>query len=148
MSMNKSWFPKALLFFILMFGAINAFAEHYFLYWRLLWLDMPMHFLGGIWIGLTILWVYYLSGKFKNIPENHRRISYVCIIAGTMALIMGIFWEIFELNRISTIAFKKFNGFNDTISDVLFAIGGALFSARYFINKEYYKKKEDNILEN
>jgi len=144
--MNKSWFPKVLLLFIIMIGITNAFAEYYFLYWRFLWLDMPMHFLGGVWIGLAILWFYYLSGQFKNIPESHRRISCACLIAGTTAIIIGIFWEIFELNRVSIISFKKFNGFNDTISDILFAIAGALFSARYFIGKEYYKKQEHNIL--
>lgn len=107
-----------------------------------------MHFLGGIWIGFSVLWVYYFSGKFKKIPENHRQISFVCFLAGITALIVGVFWEIFEFNRASLMAFKKFNGFNDTVSDILFAVAGALFSARYFIGKEYYKKQEHNILEN
>lgn len=146
--MNKLCFPKVLLFFIIMIGVANALAEYFFLYWRLPWLDVPMHFLGGIWIGLTVLWLYYLSAKFKNIPENHRKAAYVYFLAGIVALVIGIFWEIFEFNLIFFITFNEFNGFYDTAGDILFAVIGAIFSAKYFVSKEHYKKQENKILNN
>ena len=146
--MNKQSFPKALLLFIVIIAVANAFAEHFFLYWRLPWLDMVMHFLGGIWIGLTVLWIYYLSDKFKDIPENRRKASYVYLLAGIVTLVIGIFWEIFEFNIDFFITFNEFNGFYDTISDILFAVGGAILSVRYFVYKEYYKKQENKILDN
>lgn len=144
--MNKQWFPKILLFFIIMIGVVNAVAEHSFLYWRWSWLDMLMHFLGGVWVGLAILWIYYLSGKFKNIPENRKCISYVYILAGTVALVIGVFWEIFEFSLDLFVTFNEFNGFYDTASDILFALIGAIIAAKYFIDKGYYKGSEHNIL--
>ena len=146
--MNKSWFPKVLLLFIIMMGVANALAEHFFLYWRLPWLDMLMHFLGGVWIGLSVLWIYYLSGKFKNIPEDHRKATYVYFLAGIVALVIGIFWEIFEFNLIFFITFDEFNGFYDTAGDIILAVIGALLATRYFVGKEYYKKQENKILNN
>ena len=146
--MNKPWFPKVLLLFIIMIGVVNALAEHFFLYWRFPWLDMTMHFLGGVWIGLSVLWVYYLSGKFKDIPENHRRISYLYILAGTVTVVIGIFWEIFEFSLDFLIVFDEFNGFYDTAGDLIFAVIGAIFSAKYFVGKEYYKKQENKVLNN
>ena len=146
--MNKQQIPKVLLLFIIMIGVANALADHFFLYWRLPWLDMLMHFLGGVWIGLAILWIYYLSGKFKNIPENRRRISYIYFFAGTAAMIIGIFWEIFEFSLDFFVVFNEFNGFYDTASDILLAVIGALFAAKYFVSKEYYKKEENKILNN
>ena len=146
--MKEQWFPKILLLFITMIAVANALAEHFFLYWRLPWLDMLMHFLGGIWIGLSTLWIYYLSCKFKNIPENRRRVSYVYILAGTVAGVIGIFWEIFEFSLDFFVVFNEFNGFYDTASDILLAVMGALLATRYFVNKEYYKKREYNIENN
>ena len=140
--MKEQWFPKVLLLFIIMMGVANAFAEHFFLYWRFPWLDMIMHFLGGVWIGLSVLWVYYLSGKFKDIPENRRRISYIYILAGTVTVIIGVFWEIFEFSLDFFVTFNEFNGFYDTASDILLAVIGAIFSAKYFVSKECYKNKE------
>lgn len=146
--MNKQQIPKVLLLSIIMIGVANALAEHFFLYWRLPWLDMLMHFFGGVWIALTILWVYYLSGKFKNIPENRRHITYVYILAGTVAGVIGVLWEVFEFSLDLFITFNEFNGLYDTASDILLAVIGALFAAKYFIHKEYYKKQENKILDN
>ncbi len=146
--MNKPWFSKVLLFSIIMIGVANALAEHFFLYWRWSWLDMFMHFFGGVWIGIMILWIYYLSGKFKNIPENRRRASYVYILAGTVAMIIGVFWEIFEFSLDFFITFNEFNGFYDTANDILFAIIGAFLAAKYFVDKGCYKKQKNKILNN
>ncbi len=144
--MNKSRFPNFLLLFIVMIGVANAFANHFYLYWKISWLDMLMHFLGGIWIGLAILWMYYLSGKFKDIPENRRRVSYVYILAITVTAVIGIFWEIFEFNLDFFIVFNEFNGFYDTASDILLALIGAIIVAKYFVHRGYYKKSGNNIL--
>ena len=146
--MNKQQIPKILLLSIIMIGVVNAFADHFYLYWKISWLDMLMHFLGGAWIGLTILWIYYLSGKFKNIPENRRRVSYVYILAGIVTATIGILWEVFEFSLDFFVTFNEFNGFYDTTSDILLALIGAIVVAKYFISKEYYKKQKNKILDN
>lgn len=139
--MDKSWFSKILLLFIIMIGVANALAVHFFLYWKLLWLDIPMHFLGGVWIGLTVLWLYYLSGRFKDIPENRRRVPYVYGLTGAVTAVLGMFWELFEFSLDVLISFNEFNGFCDTASDIILAVIGALLVAKYFISKEYYKEQ-------
>lgn len=136
--MNKQWFPKILLVFIVMIGLVNVLAAQFYLYWRFLWLDMPMHFLGGVWIGFAVLWIYYLSGRFKDIPENRRYVLYVYSLAGAVAVVIGVFWELFEFSVDVFVSFNEFNGFQDTISDLVFATIGALFAAKYFIYKGYY----------
>ena len=140
--MSKRWFPKILLFFIITIGVVNALAAHFFLYWKLPWLDIPMHFLGGAWIGLMILWVYYLSGKFKDVPENRRSIPYIYGLTVTITMIIGILWEIFEFSLDLFIVFGEFNGFYDTISDLIFAIVGTIIATKYFISREYYKEQK------
>ena len=146
--MNKQHLPKILLLFVVIIGVANAFATQFFLYWRLPWLDMLMHFLGGIWIGLVVLWVYYLSGKFKNIPENRRCVSYVYGLAAIVTMVTSVFWELFEFSLDVKVAFNEFNGFYDTASDIIIAVFGALVAARYFVCKSYYKEHEHNSLDN
>lgn len=109
----------ALLFCILSIIAIahTIFSEFY-LYWKYLWLDIPMHTLGGIAcaLGFSIL-------PFFNIilPSRYTSIyGYVGFAFG-----IGIVWEIFEFSAgISVIE----HGFVfDTIKDLCMdSIGGVL----------------------
>jgi hypothetical protein len=85
---------------------------------------MFMHFLGGAWAGLALIWFFRL--------EELSSKSILKIILGV--LLIGVFWEIFEIivNRITTE-----NLFNvlDTASDIFFDLAGGLLAIFYFLKR-------------
>ena len=66
-------------------------------YSLLLWLDIPMHFLGGFWLSLVFIWLFTL--KEREISEtllDKRNFKFIAqVLFGV--LIVGIMWEIFEI---------------------------------------------------
>ena len=117
------------MFLLIVFISImNALAFMFSWYWRVPWLDMPMHFLGGLWVGSVALWFYSQSirGKLYSI-------FFVSIGA---VLIVGGLWEMFEFSADSLISFSEQNKAIDTASDIMFDIIGGITSAVYFILKK------------
>ncbi len=85
---------------------------------------MPMHFLGGFWLGLAFLWL---------IPIDEPSLSKVFkIIIGV--LIIGIFWELFEIGVNDILAKSPFD-MVDTVSDLFFDISGGFASMIYFFTR-------------
>jgi len=92
-----------------------------------------MHFLGGLWIGLAIIWFFRvndISPKFI-----------LKIILGV--LLIGFLWEVFEV--IIDEIFSK-NSFNvlDTISDIFLDLSGGCLAVLYF-TKKIMPNKENTI---
>ncbi|MCK5095952.1 MAG: hypothetical protein KAR24_01215 [Candidatus Pacebacteria bacterium] len=139
--MKRKWiFLFLCVIFVTVFW-INAFALKNFLYWELPWLDIPMHFLGGFWLGLSALWLYYLSGFYKKISDEHRKKGYVWLLALTSALVLGSVWEIYEFGM--DIIADKTDRYDalDTLSDLFFdAVGGTL-ATFMFITGNSHKKE-------
>ncbi|HYE23519.1 MAG TPA: hypothetical protein VEA92_03725 [Candidatus Paceibacterota bacterium] len=84
----------------------NALTEY--LYWQYVWLDVPVHFLGGLALAMLAI------GLLKNF---HPR-SFLVLMTG---VIVG--WELFEL-MIQTS--REANFFFDTALDLLMGSLGAL----------------------
>ena len=53
-----------------------------------------MHFLGGVFVGLLVLWLQFLSGYFGTpaLPSS-RKVFSVMLVA---VLAVGVGWEVFE----------------------------------------------------
>lgn len=68
---------------------VHNVALKFYLYWTYLWLDIPIHVLGGVCValGISVLPLFRVS-----VPMWIER------MAGTLfvVLIVGILWEIFE----------------------------------------------------
>lgn len=82
---------------------------------------MPMHFMGGFFIGL--LWMFVFPPKdlsFKSILK---------IILGV--LFIGILWEVFEVFLNNYTVQNPFDMI-DTLSDIFFDFVGGIFSFFYF----------------
>lgn len=67
---------KSRLFFAAMAVLCTTFAAHVYahyqiLYWNVWWLDIPMHFSGGIGVGFLGLWYAAWRGY---LPENSRKV--------------------------------------------------------------------------
>lgn len=132
-----TWFIFILLWFIVI---VNGLALYFSWYWHLLWLDIPMHFFGGLLVGLTALWVAYISQKIK-ISDNYRTPNKVILIAFIATVVIGSLWEVFEFSVDTILVIAPTYDIPDTMSDIVFDIIGALVASVIFINWELYKKK-------
>jgi len=121
-----------LTFLILFIFFVNFVAMKFYWYSSLWWLDMPVHFLGGFWLALASIWLFSLADKsFRSIFK---------IIS--LVLLVGIFWEIFEIMVNESISRNPFN-ILDTVSDLTFDLAGGLSAIFYFLKKSVPAKEID-----
>lgn len=95
----------------------HMLATTFFLYWTYLWLDIPMHALGGMVVALGFLTVFsaYARGAFQK----------SVLVTLSVVLGVGVLWEVFELT--SAITGPEAGYVQDTIADfVMSLIGGFL----------------------
>jgi hypothetical protein len=111
----------SLILFIFILILITLKLHWFFTIW---WFDMPVHFLGGFWVGLVFIW--FLK------PGDLSFSTVAKIILGF--LLIGLSWEIFEILVDKAIAQNPFNVL-DTLSDICFGLAGTLFSVLYFFKK-------------
>ena len=106
-----------LMFFIFGFHLFGSSLHWDYTTW---WFDMILHFLGGFWVGLFFLYVFYVR---KAILQP---LSYVVIFV----LLIGLLWELFEFyanNYIGTYPFDII----DTTSDMFLDIFGGFCAILY-----------------
>lgn len=118
---------------------LHLFASYYFWYQDYPWFDIPMHFLGGIWTALIL--IYILCVKYELFePSSHLWVN-VALITGLVVL-TGSFWEFYEY--ISATVFPRLSVFfvghsgslPDTLGDLWNDIlGGLIVSVFYFRKK-------------
>lgn len=125
--MDRKKLSTYLAFLILFIFAINYVAMKFYWYSAIWYFDMPMHFLGGFWLGLALIW-------FFSVREFSPK-SILKIILG--ALLIGILWELFEILIDKSIAQNPFN-ILDTISDMCFDLAGGGLSIIYFFKRIVY----------
>ena len=66
----------------------HVVATLYALYWHYIWLDLPVHFMGGMWAALVFAWIALLrSWKYAD--------SFAVTLVFVLAV--SIAWELFEL---------------------------------------------------
>lgn len=85
---------------------------------------MPMHFMGGLWLGLSFIWLF-----------STKEVSAMSVISIILCiLVVGVIWEVFELYFINHIAQNPFN-LLDTLSDLFFDLAGGFFALVYLARK-------------
>lgn len=117
--MTSEKFLTRLVFLIFFIFFVNLLALKFYWYSSIWYIDMPMHFLGGMWTGLLLTWLL----KPKEISLK----SIFFIISGVF--FVGVFWELFEIGlglKITNI---------DTISDIFFDLSGGFFAVTYYWKK-------------
>lgn len=110
-----------LIFFILI---VNFLANTFYWYYSIWYFDMPMHFLGGFWVGLAIF--YFFPFPDKSIGPVFKILLLIFFI--------GIGWEVFELFFNNYLAQIPFNAL-DTASDIFFDLTGGLCAILYLWKK-------------
>ncbi len=131
--MKDKLFKRAAFLGLFIF-TVNLLAMKFFWYYSIWWFDMPMHFLGGIFIGLLSLSVY-MSYFIKE--ETVLTLGKIFWIAFISALIVGVAWELFEFSLDTFITFKV-HYLPDTLSDLCFDMTGAMTAALYYL---YFGRK-------
>jgi hypothetical protein len=122
-----------LVLLIIVIFLLNYLAMKFHWYLSVWYLDMPMHFLGGFWLGLVMIWLL----KIKSLTLK----VILQIIAGV--IFIGILWEIFEIIVNENITGTSFN-ILDTISDMFLDLAGGFLAIFYFIKKVMFVS-ESNI---
>jgi hypothetical protein len=92
-----------------------------------------MHFLGGFWVSLAIIW-------FFHVKDVSLKLIFKIILG---VLLIGFLWEVFEV--VIDEIFSK-NSFNvlDTISDIFLDLSGGCLAVLYF-TKKIMPNKENTI---
>ncbi|MEI6400505.1 MAG: hypothetical protein WCO58_03230 [bacterium] len=111
---------KKLLFTILIVWGLNTLAHKFYWYSSIWWFDMPMHFLGGYFLGLLMLLVIAYTDK-----QSSNREKIIITLLGVFAI--GVMWEGYEY------AIQILTGSNlanplDSTSDLFFDMAGGTFS--------------------
>jgi hypothetical protein len=113
------------LFVVLIFF-LNLIASKLYWYSSIWWLDILMHFLGGFWLGLVFLWIFYKDLSNQNLKKE----IFFKVILGVA--VVGIGWEFYQImvnNLFAKNAFDLLDTLGDIINDLL---GGVM--AYYLFN--------------
>lgn len=97
--------------FALIFGT-HFIALEGALYWKYVWMDVPLHFAGGLWLALASAWALLALKR----PLDERFI-FSFVILGSIA------WEIFEALIGSP---REANFLFDTVLDLTMDMAGAI----------------------
>ena len=119
---------------VVILGIANWIALEHHLYFSYRWFDIPMHFLGGIWLSFCFLWYYYTYQQ----PGLRRTVQEVFAIALSGTLTVALLWELFEYLVNFYIILNAYDVL-DTIKDLVIGMAGGLTGATIFYEKKYYK---------
>ena len=110
-------------------GVLNLVATELHLHWSLWWIDVILHFLGGLCVALFALWL----GSVKSDLKNWRQ-GKILLVALAGAIFVGILWEIYELYVGLTFLSDGARYFADTGSDLMMDFVGGIFGFLYANN--------------
>ncbi len=125
----------ALVLLIFFIWGVNTLADVLHLYYLIWWFDIPMHMLGGLWVALTSLVIYYHTGW---ITRKDRSTSFVVAGAIATTLFIGLLWEVFEFSVEHLVKLND-NGLLDTLKDLVDDLIGGTVGTIIFIKKGYNK---------
>ena len=104
---------------------------NFFWYYTIWYFDMPMHFLGGLWLSLFFIWFFSLTDFPRYVFYNHPDLK-LFLQTIVFVLIVGVLWEFFEFFTNNYIGRDQFN-IMDTSSDIFFDLAGGNLGFYYFL---------------
>jgi uncharacterized membrane protein YjdF len=105
-------------------GAVHLIAIQLYLYWLFPWLDIFVHFFGGLWVALAAMWL---------LTAAHQRTPFIRIFFILAAVSIG--WELFELwGGIPREANFAFDTSLDFLMDALGGISGYFLAERLILH--------------
>ena len=116
-------------------AALHFSALQFYLYWRFWWFDILTHFIGGLWVSISFLWLFFQFG-LVNIVKNNK--NYNLAVAFLAAFFVSVFWEAFEY-YFGIAATHAPNYAVDTATDISFDLVGGFAAYCIFLFKGYHK---------
>lgn len=118
--------PNTIVFLITIsiIAGVHIIALELYLYWRFIWFDVPMHFLGGTAITLGI----FAFADLRIPPFPEVRGQWLPILSFLLTVMIG--WELFELWAGIPI---ETNYWFDTFIDIIMGLTGG--AVGYYVAK-------------
>ena len=124
---------KTILATIAAMTAVHIFAIRYSFYAGDVWIDMPLHFVGGFLAAMVGYWAMgfpIFSQKFGEL-----NVFATCFVLVSMSLIGSFLWELFEFGLLSCCESWARTGrlispsVADVLSDMAMGLGGGVLFA-------------------
>ena len=138
--MTRKALPISIIVLGVVVALLHAHALNNFLYWHLPWLDILMHFLGGLLVALIGLWIARKTGIAKGAKSKWKLLIDILLFV----FIVSLLWESFELTFQSLVSEDPYEYAIDTIIDFLMSTIGALFGF-YILQMSPVFKETTNI---
>ncbi len=138
---------SVVIYFFVFFAIVYGLALLFGWFDSAVWFDVPMHIIGGIWVGLVFL--YLFSGFFSHESYDHHAERVKIFILGIgFAALIGIFWEFFEFGLDTFFSLSLQASVADNMKDLLMdVIGGGLAVAWVlFIQRRFAHPKSPSAL--
>lgn len=114
---------------IALIAILHILAIELYFYWALWWFDVLIHFLGGLWIGLSVLWFVFLSGYVTRFQLQYTNALILTLLS---IIVVAVGWEVFEFFVENPL---EENYVFDTITDLIMGTLGALSGYGYVVWK-------------
>lgn len=126
--MSRERLLRTLAALVCVIAVFHIAATLFYLYWKFWWYDMLLHFLGGIFIALLVLWIRFFSGYFgvPPIPLQHKALRFALLAT----LCIGVGWEVFERALGHTWSVEGY--WLDTSIDIALDVAGGLVGFLFF----------------
>ncbi len=120
------------LIVLVILAIMHFFGLKYEIYFSFEKYDIPMHILGGLWISLTVFWLFpFVSSKCSI--KNYKVRSFLTGLL--IVIVVALAWDAFEL--ISGLTHTSDSVFlKDTVGDLVCAIIGLIIGFIYFLNQK------------
>jgi hypothetical protein len=126
------WVLAALVVFIFTFNLVATYLHLFFLIW---WLDIPVHILGGLWIALLSLVMYYRS---HLVHRKDHSTAFAILVSLCVALLIGLLWEVYEFVIDRAMDARDLQ-LSDTLKDLCDDFLGGVIAAWIFVRNGYNK---------
>ncbi len=129
---------RTIALLVLVIALLHIGATIFYLYWMLWWYDLILHFLGGVFIALLVLWLVSFSGYLGASSSLSLRQLFLISLVGTLGV--GIGWEIFE--RLLGHTWSVEGYWLDTGIDLFLDVSGGVVGWFYFVKKYFFHESE------
>lgn len=93
------FFDKRIYIFVGLFALLFGFdllAIKYTLYWQYKWIDIPVHFLGGFFLGALLFYITFSNKKTRKmiqLPRTKKNIFFISVI---LVFVAAAMFEVIE----------------------------------------------------
>lgn len=120
---------------------VHSFASFNNLYRVFPWIDIPLHFWGGVLLALPFYWFFYRFPRLLKINELPFIVLLILVLGWTT--LGGVLWEFGEFLYGARTARPIQLGVADTLGDLFFDMLGGLTVA--LLLKLLYHKREKKV---